>query len=588
MRWFIEENKKKISSFNFEGHADDIEMGGEKVSCIVKYSVEKNVLSTSFLLVYPMVRVQPNDTFGSYKVNCKTVNIGLGDEYFDKVEFDGTLKIFTHCNNLQICHTFFPSVKNAVFYEQIQLKNNGSKPICLNYEKQSKLDSRIACRGYIKCLRIAKNVKTTINSGEEVKLLFAYAAVFSDDTFRFEQNALKERQARVRKLMGECDLTTGNDIVDTMFAFAKLHAGENIFNTSNGRVHSPGGGIYYAAVWCNDQCEYSTPWFAFTGDDILNEAARNAIRWYLPYLNDDFYPIPSSIISEGYDYWNGACDRGDAAMLLFGSTRYFLISGNTPNEDEQKILDWCASYIEKKMRSDGIVVSDTDELENRLTSGINLSTSSLAYSGFKYYAILKEKQGNKKAALRYKKLAQKIRCGIESYFGYNVKGYNTYRYHEGCNEIRAWTCLPVYMKIFDRQEDVLKSIGDHLWINNGCVSTEGEKITWDRSTLYYIASLFRAGKTEEGWQRLVEYSQNRLLGERVPYAIEAYPENGMRHLSAESALYCRVLVDGLLDIDCVDNAQISVNARLPEELSEVALSKVNLGGKIQNISIKKQ
>lgn len=74
----------------------------------------------------------------------------------------------------------------------------------------------------------------------------------------------------------------------------------------------------------------------------------------------------------------------------------------------------------------------------------------------------------------------------------------------------------------------------------------------------------------------------------MPYAIEAYPKNGMRHLSAESALYCRVLVDGLLDIDCVDNAQISVNARLPEELSEVTLSKVNLGGKIQNISIKKQ
>lgn len=107
MRWFIEENKKKISSFDFEGHADDIEMSGEKVSCIVKYLVEKNVFSASFLLVYPMVRIRPNDTFGSYKVNCKAVNMGLGDEYFDKVEFDGTLKIFTHCNNLQICHTFF-------------------------------------------------------------------------------------------------------------------------------------------------------------------------------------------------------------------------------------------------------------------------------------------------------------------------------------------------------------------------------------------------------------------------------------------------------------------------------------------------
>jgi hypothetical protein len=48
-------------------------------------------------------------------------------------------------------------------------------------------------------------------------------------------------------------LTTGNDLLDTMFRFAKLRAGESIFRTKGGDVHSPGGGSYYAAVWCNDQ-----------------------------------------------------------------------------------------------------------------------------------------------------------------------------------------------------------------------------------------------------------------------------------------------------------------------------------------------
>ena len=32
-------------------------------------------------------------------------------------------------------------------------------------------------------------------------------------------------------------------------------------------------------------------------------------------MNDEFKPIPSSIIAEGLDFWNGAGDRGDMAMI---------------------------------------------------------------------------------------------------------------------------------------------------------------------------------------------------------------------------------------------------------------------------------
>ena len=41
----------------------------------------------------------------------------------------------------------------------------------------------------------------------------------------------------------------------------------------------------------------------------------------------------------------------------------------------------------------------------------------------------------------------------------------------------------------------------------------------------------------------------RLLGERVPYVVEAFPEYNMRHLSVESALYARTITDGLLNIE---------------------------------------
>ena len=608
MRWQIEENKRKICTTDFEGHTDDIEMSGEKVSCIVKYGVSGGVLSTYFTLVYPMIRVQPNDTFGSYITNCDGVKIAIGKanlqngglsgtcmqggvnsetfEKFDKVEIDGTLKICTHYRNVKIERVYFPSTKQAAFYEKVIVVNNENFDIQIDYSAVDKIDARIGCKGYIVCERLADKTVTTVKAGGKEEISFAYAAHYANEKFFFEKQPLKDRQNRVNQLLNECDLTTGNDVVDTMFAFAKIRAGESVFNTANGKIHSPGGGKYYAAIWCNDQCEYSTPWFAFTGDETLNEAARTAMAWYEPFMNDDFYPIPSSIISEGNDYWNGVGDRGDAAMYLYGGSRYFLMSGNKPTEKEYKMFAWCAEYIKSQMRPDGVVISNTDELENRISSGVNLSTSSLAYGGYKNYSYMLKQKGDIEGSKRYFDLAEKIKGGIESHFGHNVKGYEAYRYHEGCEDIRAWICLPVYMKILNRKDGVIKAITDKLWLNGGLSSTEGEKITWDRSTLYFISSLFRAGYIEEGWKRLVEFSENRLLGERVPYAIEAYPENGMRHLSAESALFCRIITDGLMNIDCYDDG-IRANAILPDEVRQVTLNNVCLNGKTTNIEVKR-
>ena len=37
-------------------------------------------------------------------------------------------------------------------------------------------------------------------------------------------------------------------------------------------------------------------------------------------------------------------------------------------------------------------------------------------------------------------------------------------------------------------------------------------------------------------------------GEHVPYPVEAWPEGNQRHLSAESALYCRIFTEGLFGL----------------------------------------
>lgn len=192
--------------------------------------------------------------------------------------------------------------------------------------------------------------------------------------------------------------------------------------------------------------------------------------------------------------------------------------------------------------------------------------------------------GDRAAAEKILALRAVIRAGIESYFGGEVAGYRTYHYHKGCNEIRAWNCLPVYMGITDRAKDTADSIADKLWTQGSCRSTEGEKILWDRSALYYLASLFRMGDAERGWEKLSEFSANRLLGEHVPYAVEAYPEGGMRHLSGESGLYCRVITDGLLGIS-FDEDGYRLAPALPHGLSEVSVKRIYLDGKLTDLTV---
>ena len=57
---------------------------------------------------------------------------------------------------------------------------------------------------------------------------------------------MEKRHARIKELLEECDLTTGNAIIGTLFAFLKIRTGESLFKTCKGLIHSPGGYAYYA------------------------------------------------------------------------------------------------------------------------------------------------------------------------------------------------------------------------------------------------------------------------------------------------------------------------------------------------------
>ena len=146
-------------------------------------------------------------------------------------------------------------------------------------------------------------------------------------------------------------------------------------------MHGPGGESYYAAIWANDQAEYINPFFPYLGYEVGNRSALCSYEHFARFMNPEYKPLPSSIIAEGIDVWAGAGDRGDAAMVAYGASRYALSKGDKAEAEKLwPLIEWCLEYCRRNLNESGVVASDADELENRFPAGkANLCTSSLYY-----------------------------------------------------------------------------------------------------------------------------------------------------------------------------------------------------------------
>ena len=356
-------------------------------------------------------------------------------------------------------------------------------------------------------------------------------------------------------------------------------------------MHGPGGGSYYAAIWANDQAEYANPFFPFLGNPAGNESAINSFRHFARYMNPEYKRIPSSIISEGVDFWNGAGDRGDMAMIAYGAGRFALAYGNKHTARELwPLIEWSLEYCKRKVNNDGVVTSDSDELEGRFPAGkANLNTSSLYYDALKSAIILGKELGADESLLQaYKEQATDMKRAIENYFGAKMGGFNTYRYYKNNSTLRAWICTPLTVGIYDRSEGTIDALfSPRLWTKDGLATEEGDVTFWDRSTLYGLRGAFAAGETERTMKFFNYYSARRLLGAHVPYPVEAYPEGGQQHLSAESALYCRVVTEGVFGIRPVGLSSFMLRPQLYSEWDQMALRHIRAFNRDFDIEVKR-
>ncbi len=608
-----------------EAHQDNIEMSGQKVSVIVTYGVDTNqALSLDEFVVFPTFRTVPQDTYSQISEHFTAEpDITLDhaapqSDVTERFRQKGIMQVDGHetggGKTVEWTRTIFPSIDKPAVIEMLSFTNVSDASVTIGVNGGDTTVQTPAEKGlegaYVISSRVEDAGERTLAPGEGTTFTMVFSARhLADPDVTVDATAeLQARAALVRSYLDNLQLDTPDKVLNTEFDFAKIRTTESIYKTKGGLLHSPGGGRYYAAIWANDQGEYAGPFFPFGGDPAANEATTNAYRMFADYMNAAYKPIPSSIVAEGVTNWHGAGDRGDMAMIAYGASRYALACGNTNTAvNLWPLVQWCLEYCRRKVDTNGVVESDADELENRFPSGkANLCTSCLYYDALHSAVYLGKELGAPQSQLDgYSAEATALRTAIENYFGRTVDGFETYRYFDKsvpsvnhralerfahyANEpdyLRAWICIPLTVGIFDRAPGTIDALfSPKLWTPDGLATQAGDKVFWDRSTLYALRGVFAAGDTEKALNYLQFYSNRRLLGEHVPYPVEAYPEGNQSHLAAESALYCRIYTEGMFGIRPTGLHSFNCTPRLPKEWQTMALNHVRAFGSDFNLVV---
>ncbi|MCC6729753.1 MAG: hypothetical protein IT208_10490 [Chthonomonadales bacterium] len=575
-------------------HEDHLEMSGRRVSLIVRYGVdEERRLSLAREVIWPMLRGARDDvrgylrrTFGAeVEPRLRVDGQAWRPGPVASVAFDGVLTIAHRAAlGLRLTRRIFPSpAETRAFEEWILTAVGGARTVEANGPRLHDCDAGLYGEYTLRAGMVGPP-RPDLASGTRTRLSLAFEAWRVVEPLRPTDAAaaLRGRRELIARTRSALVLQTPEPAIDRAFELAKLRAAESIFDTRMGPVHSPGGGRYYGGIWANDQGEYGGPFFPFLGEPDACEAALNAYRICARAMTPAFEMLPSSFEVEGDVVYHAGGDRGDAAMVGYGAARYALATGDRAIGLELwPAIAWCIEYCRRKTNAAGVVESDTDELEGRFPTGsANLSTSTLAYGALRAAADLGRALGRPAAAADLDARANALRLAIERHFGAQVEGHATYRYFEGNHVLRSWICLPLVMGIDERAAGTVEALlSPRLWTPDGLATQAGERTFWDRSTLYALRGVLAAGATEAGIRHLLAYTRRRLLGEHVPYPVEAWPEGGQAHLSAESALYCRAITEGLFGIVPTGFRSLRCLPRLPDGWPDMALRRVRaLGG----------
>ena len=613
-RWTIQPDGKTIRmevSKERLPHSDHVEMSGKMMATVLYWGVDEQARFTvDRSLVFPMLRTIPNNTHASLMIRqnldvVAQLRINNNNRLTFRthyVELNGLMRVVEEHRagnyGLEVERVIFPTMEHQMMCEHYVLRNTGSVEYALQVPELNQVVTTDAARGVKGSYRIVSQTKGggvyKVKPGDTVEFDLVIEGLNNEQQSLAAADVkqlLAERQTYLKHIDENLVLETPDKVIDTEFRYAKIRASESICKTAGGYMHAPGGESYYAAIWANDQAEYVNPFFPFLGYEVGNESAINSYRHFARFMNDEWKPIPSSIIAEGIDIWNGAGDRGDGAMIAYGASRYALTRGSKAEAEELwSLIEWCLEYCRRQINDKGVVKSDRDELEGRFPAGdANLCTSTLYYDALISAAHLGRELGKSpKLVADYQKRATALRAAIESHFGANVKGYDTYRYYEGNDILRSWICMPLCVGIYDRAEATMNAMfKSDLYTKDGLLTAQNSTTFWDRSTLYAFRGGYAAGYADFMTKELSYYSNRRLLGDHVPYPIEAWPEGRQRHLSAESGLYCRIITEGMFGIRPTGMRSFELKPEIPSDWEYARLKSVRAFGGNFDVDVKR-
>lgn len=599
-RWSVKGNEIIWKVKNGK-HRDNIEMAGKKLAAVVTYGVEEDgSLYLSKRLFYPTLRAIPNNTHASLRFEYEAgefLKIGLKGEEIKEIPYEvrisGMVTVFSRDadKKLKIVRRIYPSTDKMALIEHTTVENISGELQIVTSNNYNRTDYLRGTKGVYVLEAVTEGIPSlSLQPGASA----AYDTVYTGRLLLEERpliNGMAEMEKR-REFISDVFhkslvLETEDEVLNCEFNFSKLRITESIFDTMKGPMHCPGGQEYYAAIWANDEAEYAAPYFGFAGNAYADAATVNVMDLYKPFMHPELYHIPASIISEGLDIWEAPGDLGDASMYLYGMTRFLLEKGDPALARKYfDTIDWCVRFAETKENEFHVIESDSDELENRLPSGnANLLNASLTYGGLVGAYYLAKDLGYEEKAQSYGEFAERLAKGIEDFFGGEIEGYQTYRYYEGCEVLRSYICAPLTVGIFDRKEGTASALLDKLWTENGLLSMQGEEMFWDRSTLYALRGIFSAGLCDKAYKYLNEYNHQRLLGDHVPYPVEAWPEGNQRHLSAEGGLYARVIIEGMMGITPAGLNRFNLTPSVPARLGRVALRRIKAFGSCFDVEI---
>lgn len=591
-----------ISSPSPKAFADHFEMSSRMVDAIVEYKVsDAGVWSRGGQIRFPVLRAGKDDTYGSWKVpmmpqaEVKVDRRALSPGVVQDVRIGPALSvIICHADEgIQVRRDIFPAQTACALLERIAISNmtERTKMISVSH-RVSEVSSNGVFGGVVCTYSVAGAGDCRLAAGQSVEYCAVAHGRGENDPCYFPDVASEwaSRMELWRRSGNLMTLETPSPEMNMLFRMVKFRSMESCYFTRAGVIHSPGGyNRYLASIWANDQMEYACPFLAMMGDATAVEAAKTCCRWFARRMNKAFESIPSSIIAEDRGFWNGAGDRGDQAMMAHGATRVALACGDIDFAREiEPFVAWCLEFSRRKKTLEGVVASDSDELEGRLPAGkANLCTSALHYDALLRGADLLDALGfDRQRAADYRLRASRLADAIQRVFARSVEGYETYRYYEGNDVLRSWIAIPLCFGINTRSSGTVDAVfSPRLWDGTGLRSVSTASGYWDRSTLYAFRGAFFAGYADAALPYLKDYTSARLLGKHVPYPIEAVPEGNASHLAAESALYARVFTEGVLGITPVGLGAFHIKPSLPKAWNRVALRRIRAFGAMFDIEL---